>query len=1150
MRIPLHKTFLLATLVCLISHQLPASKRYWISAVTASWNSTANWSSSSGGSSGASVPGSNDTAYFDGSGLGRCDINATVNVKRFEMKSTYTDTVTQNSNTITVGSTGMILDGGVFIGSSSAITVNGNYNNSACKFTSTSGTLQVGGDFKITGTGTFTHNSGTVKLPFLSSFATVTASCSTSSSTKNLYDLILDASTFKTINITSTDTFHVAHNLSTSGSAALTTQSGVIEVKGDITTSSTYTGNFGSGSTQILLNGSGTQHIYGSSAYNKGFLPKLKISKSSSDSMIFSGFVCVKNDFSYSSGLLRWGTSKLVLAQPLTVTGKFTLPVLLVAPTHSATATYAINSTDTITVTDTLRYDATQGIIINSGLINLKGDFIVANTSTSFNLGGSTTILFSGNARQNFQGSSTYYISYLPNIKIDKSGDTLHLKNTININGDWTYANGNIDAGTSTVAPFGNHTFTGNHELYNLTFPGFFTYTNTIASGTTLTVKGTLSMMGANPITTNIGTIAVKGDIVSTNTSTSTSSGGSATILVNGTGDQTLTGSGVIGTGFFPKITINKSSGTLHLASIISANNDWTYTAGIVDSTAGTVSLHGSHTITGSHKLYNVTIPGGGTTTIASGTTLTTKGTLRIQGTGSVILNTGTIEAKGDILAVNTSTVTTAGGSATILISGGSSQLFTGGHTAAVGFLPKVTINKTGGVLVIDSVINVNNDWTYTAGTVTNRDSSTVYFFGTHNIDGQGTSATMPFGSVIFGGTSTTSTLTGNLRVGRSLTVNSSKTFAQGNFDLNLGKSWTNNGTWTVGTGTVTFDGSSNGTISKASNAAETFPKLVLNKSGTGVINHTNSLVVSTSLNLTRGAFKSTTDSLITINSGVTVTGGSDSAYIDGRLKKVGNAAFTFPLGSTALPAYPYHPLTITAPSSGTDAFTAKYIFGAQAYGSTLSDSLRSINPEEYFVLTRSAGTSNVKATLSWNVNSTFIHPGDSLLIAHYNPSDAKWHPLGGANFFFGGTHGRYTTSVPVNFSGGSTAPLLFSIAPWFPGFATLKRKLEGDYHMAWNGVLRFKYDEEYADKDNKLSYTIYDNNHRPVVTSSTASTKALPVVYGDNRYAIDLTACNFLHPGAITPGYYLLEVINEKNEKWLLRFYCDYNTSSVNCTD
>lgn len=48
--------------------------RYWIASTSQVWNNTANWSTSSGGSGGASVPGTSDVAIFDSGGSGNCTL--------------------------------------------------------------------------------------------------------------------------------------------------------------------------------------------------------------------------------------------------------------------------------------------------------------------------------------------------------------------------------------------------------------------------------------------------------------------------------------------------------------------------------------------------------------------------------------------------------------------------------------------------------------------------------------------------------------------------------------------------------------------------------------------------------------------------------------------------------------------------------------------------------------------------------------------------------------------------------------------------------------------------------------------------------------------------------------------------------------------
>ncbi len=120
----------------------------------------------------------------------------------------------------------------------------------------------------------------------------------------------------------------------------------------------------------------------------------------------------------------------------------------------------------------------------------------------------------------------------------------------------------------------------GNFTLNNLTVSATAGGTTvTIASLSTITVANTLDLEnGASNITINTGTIAVQGNIVDNNSSTI--GGGSATILINGSGAQSITSTGVADQGKFPAVTINKSGGTLTFPSLITVIGNYTYTAG------------------------------------------------------------------------------------------------------------------------------------------------------------------------------------------------------------------------------------------------------------------------------------------------------------------------------------------------------------------------------------------------------------------------------------------------------------------------------------------------------------------------------------------------------------------------------------------
>ena len=69
--------------------------RYWIASSAGNWNDTANWSTTSGGSGGASVPTSADDVFFDGNGLGDCTLpNANESINKLTTATGYTGTIT------------------------------------------------------------------------------------------------------------------------------------------------------------------------------------------------------------------------------------------------------------------------------------------------------------------------------------------------------------------------------------------------------------------------------------------------------------------------------------------------------------------------------------------------------------------------------------------------------------------------------------------------------------------------------------------------------------------------------------------------------------------------------------------------------------------------------------------------------------------------------------------------------------------------------------------------------------------------------------------------------------------------------------------------------------------------------------------------
>jgi hypothetical protein len=85
--------------------------RFWVTGGTGNWNSTTNWSTTSGGASGASVPSTSDTATFNassGAGTATLDISPTVQTLTC---TGFTGTLAFGTNTISLNSTGTVFTG-------------------------------------------------------------------------------------------------------------------------------------------------------------------------------------------------------------------------------------------------------------------------------------------------------------------------------------------------------------------------------------------------------------------------------------------------------------------------------------------------------------------------------------------------------------------------------------------------------------------------------------------------------------------------------------------------------------------------------------------------------------------------------------------------------------------------------------------------------------------------------------------------------------------------------------------------------------------------------------------------------------------------------------------------------------------------------
>lgn len=100
----------LLTLAFFFAAHLAFAQRFWVAAGPSNWNNTANWSTTSGGAGGASVPGPADLVTFNASGAGNCTLDVSATVGGITMNG-YTGTLNLNGFTINTTGTNTLTTG-------------------------------------------------------------------------------------------------------------------------------------------------------------------------------------------------------------------------------------------------------------------------------------------------------------------------------------------------------------------------------------------------------------------------------------------------------------------------------------------------------------------------------------------------------------------------------------------------------------------------------------------------------------------------------------------------------------------------------------------------------------------------------------------------------------------------------------------------------------------------------------------------------------------------------------------------------------------------------------------------------------------------------------------------------------------------------
>ena len=513
-------------------------------------------------------------------------------------------------------------------------------------------------------------------------------------------------------------------------------------------------------------------------------------------------------------------------------------------------------------------------------------------------------------------------------------------------------------------------------------------------SGSQVTVSGNLTLGDAGQIgtitMTSGGTLISNGITFVAGTNNNTiNQGSTSTITVNGTAtinqpDNNNTTN---------QWNVNSGLATVSgLITFAGTNTTATKIARIVITT-GTLNANGGITFAGTTaatKVIDLTggaanLNIGGAFTFTNGTLLPgTTSTVNFNGTSAQTIPIGVSSVNYNNLTINN----THSSGATLGSNNISATRVTGDVSVQTG-----TLSNGGFGITMASAKNfsVSNGATFkltgTSGMAVVSGGGTKTFGATSTVDYAGTGpqtiSSETYGHLKVSGTASiggiditvvgTTTVSGTLSFTNNLNT---KTF--GNIAVNTGGTWDasgssnenfsvsgdfdNDGTFTSGGGTYTFDGAVTKVL--GGDNSPTFTGLAIAKTGGAGITLSNDITVSGTLTLTSGIIDAATNNKVVIvtNSATgAVSGGSISSFVKGALRRsLSTGSYNYPVGKGTT----YLPFNFNLSSAASPVITVE-AFDGNSGGSADGTSLASISSTEHWSATLNSGTFTGKVSLT-----------------------------------------------------------------------------------------------------------------------------------------------------------------------------------------
>jgi len=723
-----------------------------------------------------------------------------------------------------------------------------------------------------------------------------------------------------------TGTNNLVFNSTFTNGCGLTFSTGSINNTGTITNSSTGSKTritinsiVSSNVTEVIQNSStGSLTLAGDNADYAGGVTILKgtVALSTNANAAGTGTITIGNSAGGSDDATLQGSSSITFSNPIVLASDTTgiLTISKPEPTFSPVFSGGVTGTNDLAI----NAGGTSGILIfSTGSINNTG---TVTNSGSGTVGVTISSVIGSNVTEVIQNSSTSALTLSGANTFTGNGLTIlkgTVRGTTSANafgtGSVTLGNSaggsddaNLEVGTSGLT-FANPIVLASNTTGTLTVKNLNSVAATFTGGVTGTNDFTINNVAtsdSNIITFSTGSINNVGTITSIggsngNTTISSVIGTNVTEVIQ---NRTLITSGILtlsGNNTFDGLTILKGTvigstsanafgtGSVTLGNSAGGSDDARLAAGtgsltfanpiiLASDTTGTLTIENKN---GNNSTFTGGITGNNNFSINN--SASSVGQNLTFATGA-INNSGTITnvSAGNNNSLSVFITAPIGSNVTGIIQNSAVQPLTvsgeitvnSSGTTLTNSATTRTLTISGGVVGTGNLI-INNDSTTASGiTISTTDVNNV---GTITNSGTGTGSvalSSVVGSNVTGLTQNSATsqltLSGNdSTISGDVTITSGTLQLSGTTNLNVSGNWTNNSTFTSNTGTVTFIGSGNSTVtSGGTGTTQDFNNFTVNKTGSGVVQlSTNDLDVDGTLTVTDGTLDLNGQSLSTV---------------------------------------------------------------------------------------------------------------------------------------------------------------------------------------------------------------------------------------------------------------------------------------------